>query len=70
MKEGDQGPKRAGESKEKREAKTRHLQKNGTKKEDLKKKTLSRNRPPLISNTLIYCPNKASSSRQQPKRQR
>jgi hypothetical protein len=30
----------------KREAKTMHLQKNGTEKEDLKKKTLSRNRSP------------------------
>ncbi len=40
-------PKKSRGIQRKREAKTMHLQKkNGTKKEDLKKKTLSRNRPP------------------------
>jgi hypothetical protein len=46
-KEGDQGPshKKSRGIQRKSEAKTMHFQKNGTKKEDLKKKTLSRNRP-------------------------
>jgi hypothetical protein len=44
MKEGDQRTRRAEQNK-KREPKTK-LKKNGSKKEDLKKKTLSRNRPP------------------------
>jgi hypothetical protein len=47
MKEGDQGTRRAGEAKEKENrTKDQAPKKCGSKKEDLKKKTLSRNRPP------------------------
>jgi hypothetical protein len=70
MKEGVQGTRRAGEAKEKEKRTKDQAPKNGFIKEDQKKITLSRNRSPVASNTLIDCPNKASSSRHQPKRQR
>jgi hypothetical protein len=51
MKEGDQGIKRAGEAKKKkREPKTKLRKKMVLKREDPKKKTLSRNRSPTPSN--------------------
>jgi hypothetical protein len=48
--EGDQRTEREGESKEKEKPRPCISKKNGTKKEDLKKKPLSRNRPPWLSN--------------------
>jgi hypothetical protein len=74
MKEGDQGTKRAGEAKEK-EKRTKDQApkiKCGSKKkrEDLKKKTSSRNRSPTPSNGLIRHPSKVSNKSCKSKRQR
>jgi hypothetical protein len=47
MKEGDQGTRRAGEAKEEeKRTKDQAHKKCGSKKEDLRKQTSSRNRPP------------------------
>ena len=73
MKEGDQGTRRAGEAKEKeKRTKDQAKKKCGSKKkmEDLKKKTLSRNRSPTPSNVLFRRPSKVSNKSRKPKRQR
>jgi hypothetical protein len=73
MKEGDQGTRRAGEAKVKeKRTKDQAPEKCGSKKkrEDLKKKTLSRNMSPTPSNALICCPSEVSNKSCKPKRQK
>jgi hypothetical protein len=72
MKEGDQGRNQKSTAKDKKREPMTKLQKKSLflKREDPKKKTLSRNRSPSLSNALIRHPSKVSNKSCKPNRQK